>query len=58
MNMCDYSQDILSLNRIKDVARKVAEKYHAAEVFLFGSYARIDEKPMTLTGAGREYPCF
>lgn len=56
--MCDYSQDILSLNRIKDVARKVAEKYHAAEVFLFGSYARIDEKPMTLTGAGREYPCF
>jgi predicted nucleotidyltransferase len=42
--MYDYSQEILPLSQIKDVVRKVAEKYLAAEVFLFGSYARGEAK--------------
>ena len=42
--MSERSQEILQLRRIKDVARMVTEKYHAAEVYLFGSYARGEAK--------------
>ena len=42
--MSEYSQEILPLSRIKEVVQRLAEKYNAAEVYLFGSYARGEAK--------------
>ena len=34
------SNEVFTIDRIKEIVRPIALKYHAEEIYLFGSYAR------------------
>ena len=36
------SNEVFTIDRIKEIVKPIALKYHAEEIYLFGSYARND----------------
>ena len=34
------SNEVFTIDRIKEIVKPIALKYHAEEIYLFGSYAR------------------
>ena len=42
------SNEVFTIDRIKEIVKPIALKYHAEEIYLFGSYART-KRPQKVT---------